>query len=187
MSGQKKQQIDIILVEKNGELTKHMLKDFDVDKLYKKCGFKNNNNFEMLCEWTISQPIIHSIQLFGKSKGKANFENKYDFPHPFNSLVFGTSILIGYDKSKQVQPLTLEIWDQAIHIINKGFDDLKKTQKEDEEEEDELAMVDSSKKTKQGYLKDGFVVDSDSDNNDEEYDILEQLHEGEIMEEEYQY
>ena len=34
------------------------------------------------------------------------------------------------------------------------------TAKEDEEEEDELANVPKEKKTKQGYLKDGFVVDS---------------------------
>ena len=41
-----------------------------------------------------------------------------------------------------------------------GFEDLAATAKEDEEEEDELANVPKEKKTKQGYLKDGFVVDS---------------------------
>ena len=40
------------------------------------------------------------------------------------------------------------------------------TAKEDEEEEDELANVPKEKKTKQGYLKDGFVVDS-SDGDEE--------------------
>ena len=34
------------------------------------------------------------------------------------------------------------------------------TAAEDEAEEDELANVPKEKKTKQGYLKDGFVVDS---------------------------
>ena len=37
---------------------------------------------------------------------------------------------------------------------------------EDDDEEDELAKVPKHKKTKDGYLKDGFVVD----NSDEEYE-----------------
>jgi hypothetical protein len=48
-----------------------------------------------------------------------------------------------------------------------GFEDLAATAKEDEEEEDELANVPKEKKTKQGYLKDGFVVDS-SDGDEEQ-------------------
>jgi hypothetical protein len=50
-----------------------------------------------------------------------------------------------------------------------GFEDLAATAIEDEEEEDELENVPQKYKTKQGYLKDGFVVDgSDSDDDDDE-------------------
>jgi hypothetical protein len=49
-----------------------------------------------------------------------------------------------------------------------GFEDLSATAKEDEEEEDELAGIPKEQKTKDGYLKDGFVVSSDSDEKDEE-------------------
>ena len=45
-----------------------------------------------------------------------------------------------------------------------GFEDLATTAAEDEEEPDDLAYVPSHKKTKDGYLKDGFVVESGSDN-----------------------
>jgi hypothetical protein len=48
-----------------------------------------------------------------------------------------------------------------------GFEDLAATYAEDEAEEDELDSIPASKKTKQGYLKDGFVVDSDSDEKGE--------------------
>ena len=41
---------------------------------------------------------------------------------------------------------------------------------EDENEIDELENVPKEKKTKQGYLKDGFVVDSDGDNNSDDYE-----------------
>ena len=44
-----------------------------------------------------------------------------------------------------------------------GFENLALTVVEDEEEEDELAAIPASKKTKNGgYLKDGFVVDTES-------------------------
>jgi hypothetical protein len=44
-----------------------------------------------------------------------------------------------------------------------GFENLALTAVEDEEEEDELAAIPASKKTKNGgYLKDGFVVDTES-------------------------
>jgi hypothetical protein len=56
-----------------------------------------------------------------------------------------------------------------------GFEDLAATCAEDEEEEDELENIPASKKTKQGYLKDGFVVDSDSsDEKEESYDSEEE-------------
>ena len=48
-----------------------------------------------------------------------------------------------------------------------GFEDLGLTAIEDEEEIDELADVPKDKKTKQGYLKDGFVVDSDGEDESE--------------------
>jgi hypothetical protein len=47
---------------------------------------------------------------------------------------------------------------------------LAATAVEDEAEEDELEAVPANKKTKHGYLKDGFVVDSDSDDKDAEYE-----------------
>ena len=39
----------------------------------------------------------------------------------------------------------------------------------DEIEIDELAAISPSRKTKSGYLKDGFVVQSESEDSDEEY------------------
>jgi hypothetical protein len=63
--------------------------------------------------------------------------------------------------------LTIALWDKIYEKLFGGFEDLSATAKEDEEEEDELQNVPSNKKTKDGYLKDGFVVDS-SDGDDED-------------------
>jgi hypothetical protein len=54
----------------------------------------------------------------------------------------------------------LALWNKIYEKLFGGFEDLAATAAEDEAEEDELANVPKEKKTKQGYLKDGFVVDS---------------------------
>ena len=59
----------------------------------------------------------------------------------------------------------MSLWNKIYEKLFGGFEDLAATAKEDEEEEDELANIPKEKKTKNGYLKDGFVVDS-SDEED---------------------
>jgi hypothetical protein len=58
-----------------------------------------------------------------------------------------------------------------------GFEDLAATALEDEQEIDELANVPKEKKTKEGYLKDGFVV---SEEGEEELGEDETTSESEI-------
>ena len=59
------------------------------------------------------------------------------------------------------------MWNKIYKKLFGGFEDLAATAKEDEEEEDELKNVPKEKKTKQGYLKDGFVVDSSDGDEDQ--------------------
>ena len=51
-----------------------------------------------------------------------------------------------------------------------GFIDLGKSEEQDDLEEDELENVPEEMKTKEGYLKDGFIVD-DEDDSDASYEI----------------
>lgn len=178
-----KTNIDILIVEKIGTLKIHSIKLFDQENLYKKCGFKNNNHFTLIHNWNVNLEQIKNIKLFGKIKGKANFENKYEFPHPVNELIFGNSLLLGFDSEDKCISLNIEEWESAINFINKGFDTLKDSISDDEDEEDELDGMDPSQLTKDGYLKDDFIADSSEDDDDE--DEIE--FEGEILEEEYQY
>ena len=62
--------------------------------------------------------------------------------------------------------LSLPLWNKIYEKLFGGFEDLASTAVEDEEEEDELVNIPKEKKTKNGYLKDGFVVDS-SDTEEE--------------------
>jgi hypothetical protein len=160
-----------ILVEKNGILKSSVIKDYKEDELYKKCGFKKQDGFVKQTEWVVKfNGDKITVFLYGKIDGRANTENKYDFPPPVdNVLLFGTVLLVAKKNKKEFIDLTLEMWEKIYEKLFGGFEDLSKTVLEDDDEEDELEKIPKEKKTKNGYLKDGFVVDSEED-DDQEYD-----------------
>jgi hypothetical protein len=166
------QPLDIIIVERLGTLKMLSIKDFKQEELYKKCGFKKAEDFTKQTEWSVkingSKYIVH---LYAKTDGRANSENKYDFPPPVDTkLFYGSCALVGHIKNesgtKVLTNLSLALWNKIYEKLFGGFEDLVTTAKEDEEEEDELEKIPKEKKTKNGYLKDGFVVDS-SDTDDD--------------------
>ena len=59
-------------------------------------------------------------------------------------------------------------WEKYYEHLFGGFEDLTQNALEDENEEDELENVPDEMKTKDGYLKDGFVVDDDDDDENSE-------------------
>ena len=166
------QPLDIVIVERLGSLKQLSVKDFKQEELYKKCGFKKADDFNKQTEWNVKYDgKKYSIQVFAKSEGRANSENKYDFPPPIDTkLFFGSCALVAQvkkdDGTKGYTDLSLALWNKIYEKLFGGFEDLAATAKEDEEEEDELANVPKEMKTKQGYLKDGFVVDSSDDEDD---------------------
>jgi hypothetical protein len=183
------QSLTIIIVDKSGTLKTLTVKDYKVEDLFKKCGFKKSEGFSLQVEWPVklnSQKYL--IQMYGKLDGKANMENKYDFPPPVDkNLYFGACALVGMlrDDSNNCSHinLSIELWNKIYEKLFGGFEDLALTCNEDDDEEDELANVPKNMKTKKGgYLKDGFVVDSSdteeatgtgSETEDEDADIDE--------------
>jgi hypothetical protein len=95
---QKAPAVSIVLIEANGTVKTLKTKEMTLDTLYKKCGFRVNDDFLCRHTWNVtlkgsSEP--YSVSLWGKKTGKANFENKYDFPPPLDKeLFFGTCALI---------------------------------------------------------------------------------------------
>ncbi len=167
--------LNIIIIEKTGILKSLLVKEFDESELFKKCGFKKAEDFIKQTEWNIKlDGKKYYVSLYAKADGRANSENKYDFPPPVDSkLFFGSCALVAKvknDESKNVfTNLTIELWTKMYEKLFGGFEDLTATALEDENEEDELEKVPKDKKTKHGYLKDGFVVDSSDGDEDEEY------------------
>lgn len=150
----------MIIVQKNGDIKQCDL-PFSED-LYKKCGYKKPDGFEKQHTWKCRINGKRSdIILYGKKNGRAGSENKYEFPPPVdNVLYFGNCALVAKTKDLSTS-LTKDLWKTIYTTLFNGFENLKDTEEEDEQEEDELENIDDSLKTKEGYLKDGFVVSED--------------------------
>ena len=166
------QPLDIVIVERLGGLKLLSIKDFKPEDLYKKCGFKKAEDFNKQTEWNVKlEGKKYLIQLYAKADGRANSENKYDFPPPIdNKLFYGSCAIVAQlkkeDGFKMYCNLSVALWNKIYEKLFGGFEDLASTAKADEEEEDELANVPKEKKTKDGYLKDGFVIDSSGTEDD---------------------
>jgi hypothetical protein len=155
----------LVLVETNGSLKTLKAKEVSFDTLYKKCGFRVNDDFECRHTWKsvkiTGDTNLFTVSVWAKKTGKANFENKYDFPPPIDKdLFFGTCAIVRTtDDGSAFLDLTKETWLKIYEKLFGGFEDIGD---EDEYSEDELANVDPSLLTANGYLKDGFVVSDKS-------------------------
>ena len=168
----------IILVQKNGDLKEKSIKDFNENDMYKKCGFRKDTDFGKIHTFKMKKGLF--ISIFAKISGRSNNINKYELPPPIdNDLLYGTFAIICSTKhdvtSDCIVDISLEQWEKCYERLFGGFEDLSKSAKDDAEEEDELEMYEKDKLTKNGYLKDGFVVEDDDgvDADDEDDSELE--------------
>ena len=182
-----------MIVEKNGSLKDSDIKESLIcaEELSKKCKFKKVDGFIKRTQWgyssknekeNVSSKI--TVELWAKDDGIANSENKYEFPPPVDSdLYFGACALVARDSKNSYINLTKEKWNKIYEYLFGGFESLVANEDDDDDdEEDELESIPKNKKTRDGYLKDGFVVDGgaagdsdvdvagNSDSSDEEDD-----------------
>jgi len=183
----------ILLVEHNGNIKPVKSKDLSREVLYKKCGFKSAEHFDKTAVWAVEyNSEVINIELWAKTEGKANNENKYDFPPPVdNELYYGTCALLRVDGKGNIIHLTGEVWQKVYEKLFGGFEDIDEDEEgdeeddeeeddEDDEEEEDIdndtanVAVPKNNKTKNGYIKDDFVVedeeDAEGENNDSEED-----------------
>lgn len=145
----------IILVKKIGELQEINF-DSCSDSLFKKAGYKSSENFRSIIRWDAEREnTTYSYTVFGSKKGKANYENKYEFPPPIDNLLLFNSCVIVKTKGDVYYDLIMEEWLQVYENLYGGFEDLTSEDESEEDYEGEL--------TKTGYAKDGFVVDEESE------------------------
>jgi hypothetical protein len=150
----------IIIIKKNGTVDESDYKTTsDLKLLYKKAGFRKEKDFQRRHTWKITNGVFVSV--YSKNVGRANTENKYELPPPVDSdLYFGKMVIIKHSEEtptgENCEDLTMTEWKTEYEKLMGGFEDL-----EDEEESDE-EYVAPEDLTKQGYKKDGFVVEDNT-------------------------
>tara|TARA_B100000927_G_scaffold231436_1_gene191466 strand:- start:48 stop:782 length:735 start_codon:yes stop_codon:yes gene_type:complete len=155
--------MDIVIIKKNGDVA--AAKVSNINDIYKKCNYRKNKDFEHYATWDVTvKKKKYCIYMYGKIVGKANMENKYDFPPPIdNELFFGDCALVRI-KNDELDSLSVKEWEGIYEKLFGGFENLDDTAMIDLNEKDELKDIPDKYKTKKGgYLKDGFVVEDEDD------------------------
>ena len=116
----------ILIVEKGGNLKSLSVKDYQEGELFKKCGFKKADGFSKQTDWTIKlSGSKYIVSAYGKTEGKANGENKYDFPPPIDNLLFfGSCALVCHKvegSTTAICNLTLDLWEKMYEKLFGGF------------------------------------------------------------------
>jgi hypothetical protein len=158
--------VSVLIVEKLGNIKQQTIK-YDENDLYKKAGHSTSNGFKCYAQWNIDDldDKSYHIQVYGKTSGRANQENKYEFPPPIDSTLFFGNCLIVNKKNNKPVSITSDEWDSIYEYLFGGFEDLGDEDSEEDSEDDD----DGIPRTKEGYVKDGFIVDDD-DELDEDFE-----------------
>jgi hypothetical protein len=167
----------LLIIDKSGAIKELNVKTYVQEDLYKKAGFKTADGFELATTWDIEFPTDNNkkkyfISVYGKKKGRAGQENKYDFPPPIDSdLFFGSCILVNQLEGDSVSSLTTNEWNKIYEFLFGGFEDIGcEDSEEDSEDED-----DHIPKTKSGYAKDGFVVEDSGESEESDSDFSDEI------------
>ena len=170
--------VSALLIENGGNIKEIKIKNQEEKDYYKLTGLKKDKDFGLRTNWKLKLNKEYNIYLYAKNNGRAGSENKYEFPPPVESeLYFGKCLLVNKLENKLVD-LTPNEWEDIYNYLFGGFDEIDESESEEEEDEDvEL--------TKEGYEKDGFIVDeNDDDDDDEDEDEDEDLESEEFEDEE---
>ena len=169
----------ILIVEKLGSIKEVQIKNCNEDEFYKKAGYKTNEGFKCFTKWNVEiDNKQYFISLYGKTTGRANQENKYEFPPPMDKLLFFGNCILVHQIDNKYKNLTKKEWEEIYEKLYGGFEDIGEEDSEDEYDEDEDDL-DETKLTKTGYLKDDFIVDDDEDEDEEEEEEEEEEDEDE--------
>jgi hypothetical protein len=111
------------------------------------------HQFRFKTVWTFKDGT--QVQLYGCDEGHANSENKYEFPPPVAEILFFGDCLLVLVRDGNVADFAVKTWKIMYKKLFKGFDTLAS----DEERSEDETEIASGNLTKEGYERDGFVVD----------------------------
>ena len=161
--------VQCIIIEKLGNISSKKMKN--EEKKYALCNYKNSNDFKLLHIYkNIDNYKNKEFEIYGKEKGRANSENKYEFARPIDEKLFFGNLLVLMKNSEteSYEDLSKLVWECVNEKLHGGFEDIsgmtinKNGELIDQEERSvDSEVYDDSEYTQEGYLKDSFIVEDD--------------------------
>lgn len=129
---------NLILINRFGDIeTKPALSSgvFNIMNLYKLCGFRKFDHFELRYTWRVNGSKNQYFTLFAKSEGKADTMNLYELPNVLESKkkrFYGTMCIV-YSNSNSldsttIQDLTVEKWNEIKSSLIEDIEDKSSSQ-----------------------------------------------------------
>ena len=147
----------VVVIDKTGSMKELVIKTNKEEELFKRAGFKTSTDFKLHTTFNESK---YNIRLYGKTRGKATQENKYEFPSPVDKLIFfGSCLLINTSLEGEFLNLTKKEWEDVYIKLFGGFYDIESDESDESGESGESGEFIFETLTKEGYIKDGFVID----------------------------
>jgi hypothetical protein len=153
----------VVVIDAKGNLAEKSAVDLNVHNLCKAGGHVPNARFAKRATWlaTADQEKV-SISLYARDAGRAGNENKYELPPPLDTpLYYGKMVVTGTHDDAPLD-MSIALWTAVREKLFGGFEDLGSSSDASSEEDIPAELA-----TKEGYMRDGFVVDDESDNSDE--------------------
>ena len=111
--------VQVIIIEKNGEFNYNKITD--INDLYKKCGFRKSDGFEIIDTYIDNKNNV-MFELWGRSIGKENTKNEYIFPRLIEKNIYGKCAIIA--KNNEYIDLTIEKWNIYCNSLDNNLNDL---------------------------------------------------------------
>lgn len=122
----------LLVLEKSGTLHEKNVKN--LDRLYTLCNYRSEEGFEELHSW--NQPNNSTFYLYGKRKGKNNYENSCVLPQPIHQETFYGNLCIVKKVGELPQSLTINEWNKFLENKEEELKpELKELKKEEYEPE----------------------------------------------------
>ena len=163
-----------MVLKKNSDWRVSTMPDEGEAALHKRCGFKKPDGFRAHCTWAFpGEGKNIYVKVYGKTDGRAGSENKSELPPPVDTALFFGNLVVVASMGNDVEtatptPLSPARLNKLFDLLVGGTEGLggaaadkaDAAADEAEEETDEAALL---PRTRQGYAKDGFVVEDGSD------------------------
>lgn len=158
----------------NNDYTLHNDKVIDLANLYKKCGFKKEENFGKLFTFDYDK---YFLEFWGRNKGETKNMNTYDLNHyNFKDSIYGKFLcLIKNTSDDEYITFEKDLYEKINNEINSNYKNSKK-------DNNNIKLQDKEEPTK---LDNSDSSDSSSD-SDSGYET-EPIYDSELQYEDYDY